>query len=92
MAGTITSGNYGHLGRPGHVGGSIATRRSPEERETDPRHKLRQQPLCPTPEELTAEKNPLVGKKKKMNKAEKAQEKKKQRAHVAAHVALARKL
>lgn len=71
MAGTATSGNHGHLGRPGHVGGSIATRSSKEQRDTDPRHALRQTPLCPTPEELSAEKNPLMGKKKRKAKTAK---------------------
>lgn len=53
MAGTSTSGNYGHLGRPGQVGGSIPARgRSAEQKDTDPKRKLRDQPLCPTLEEM----------------------------------------
>lgn len=68
MAGTSTSGNYGHLGRPGQVGGSIAVRRTAEQRETDPRRKLRDQPLCPTLEELADQRGMDVVPRKKKKK------------------------
>ncbi len=71
MAGTATSGNFGHLGRPGQVGGSVATRvnSSKSEIERGQRSRKQRTPICPTLEELLAERF-NTRKKRKLTKKE----------------------
>lgn len=71
MAGTSTSGNFGHVGRPGQVGGSIATRPNASKSEIALGQRSRKErvPICPTLEELLAERFSL-SKKRKLSKKE----------------------
>ena len=70
MAGGPGSGNFGHLGRPGQVGGSIPTRPNLAKSEISlgQRTKKERVPLCPSLEELMAERFTLRGKKKPTKK------------------------
>lgn len=70
MAGTSTSGNFGHAGRPGQVGGSVATRPNASKSEIAMGQRSRKQrvPICPTLEELMAERFSTRGKKKPTKK------------------------
>ena len=70
MAGTIGSGNFGHIGRPGQVGGSIATRpnASKSDVQLGLRSLKRETPVCPSLEELMAERFRETHKKKPTKK------------------------